>query len=212
MDIHQTEEQQVEAIKTFWSNNGNAIIAGLAIGFAGFIGLNYYNEHKLQQEVNASEAYQTMLEEASIDGAAFTTAGEAFMAENKNSTYSMLTAIALAKEAAEKQDWTQAETYLATAIKQSVDDGIKAIATVRLARVQLQLEKYEQALATLAPALPASFNADVEEVKGDIYFKQGKTELARTAYQTAMDEAGEGSNPALQMKLDDLAQVIDLSK
>ena len=65
MDIHQTEEQQVEAIKTFWSNNGNAIIAGLAIGFAGFIGLNYYNEHKLQQEVNASEAYQTMLEEAS---------------------------------------------------------------------------------------------------------------------------------------------------
>ena len=138
MDIHQTEEQQVEAIKTFWSNNGNAIIAGLAIGFAGFIGLNYYNDHKLQQEVNASEAYQTMLEEASLDGAAFAAAGETFIAENENSTYSMLTAIALAKEAAETQDWAQAETYLNTAIAKSVDDGIKAIATVRLARVQLQ--------------------------------------------------------------------------
>tara|TARA_R110000803_G_C11988883_1_gene321664 strand:+ start:6869 stop:7507 length:639 start_codon:yes stop_codon:yes gene_type:complete len=212
LDIHQTEEQQVEAIKTFWSNNGNAIIAGLAIGFAGFIGLNYYNDHKLQQEVNASEAYQTMLEEASLDGAAFAAAGETFIAENENSTYSMLTAIALAKEAAETQDWAQAETYLTTAIAKSVDDGIKAIATVRLARVQLQLEKYQQALATLSAKLPASFNADVEEVKGDIYFKQGKSELARTAYQAAIDEASEGSNPALQMKLDDLAQVIDLSK
>jgi len=212
LDIHQTEEQQVEAIKSFWSNNGNAIIAGLAIGFAGFIGLNYYNDHKLQQELNTSEAYQTMIEAASIDSAAFEVAGNAFIAENEASSYTMLTAIALAKEAAEKQDWAQAETYLTTAIEKSVDDGIKAIATVRLARVQLQLEKYEQALATLTAKLPASFTASVEEVKGDIYYKQGKIELARTAYQAAIDDVSDGTSPALQMKLDDLAQVINLSK
>ena len=212
MDIHQTEEQQVEAIKSFWSNNGNAIIAGLAIGFAGFIGLNYYNDHKLQQELNTSEAYQTMIEAASEDSAAFEVAGNAFIAENSSSSYSMLTAIALAKEAAIKEDWAQAETYLNMAIEKSVDDSIKAIATVRLARVQLQLEKYEQALATLTPKLPASFNASVEEIKGDVYFKQGKPELARTAYQAAIDDASDGTNPALQMKLDDLAQVINLSK
>ena len=212
MDIHQTEEQQVEAIKSFWSNNGNAIIAGLAIGFSGFIGLNYYNDHKLQQELNTSEAYQTMIEAATEDSAAFEAAGKAFIAENDASSYTMLTAIALAKEAAEKQDWEQAHTYLSTAIDKSVDDGIKAIATVRLARVQLQLEKYEAALATLTPTLPASFDASVEEIKGDIYFKQGKTELARNAYQAAIDDATDGTNPALQMKLDNLAQVINLNK
>ena len=211
MDIHQTEEQQVEAIKSFWSNNGNAIIAGLVIGFSGFIGLNYYNDHKLQQELNTSEAYQTMIEAASEDEVAFEVAGKAFIAENPKSSYAMLTAIALAKTAAEKQNWPQAESYLTTAIAQSVDDGIKAIATVRLARVQLQLEKYEQALATLTPKLPASFDASVEEIKGDIYFKQGKAELARNAYQAAIDVATDGANPALQMKLDDLAQAINLS-
>ena len=83
---------------------------------------------------------------------------------------------------------------------------------MRLARVQLQLEKYDEALATLSATLPAAFSAGVEEVKGDIYFKQGKTELARNAYQAAIDGAGEGTNPALQMKLDDLAQVVNLSK
>ena len=212
MDINQTEEQQVEAIKTFWSDNGNAIIAGLAIGFAGFIGLNYYNDHKLQQELNTSEAYQAMIEASTEDGANFEAAGNAFIAENDASSYTMLTAIALAKTAAESQDWDKAQSYLNTAIEKSVDDGIKAIATVRLARVQLQLEKYEAALATLSPKLPTSFDASVEEIKGDIYFKQGKKELARSAYQAAIDGANEGSNPALQMKLDDLAQVINLSK
>ncbi|MGB1261916.1 MAG: YfgM family protein [Cognaticolwellia sp.] len=212
MDIHQTEEQQVEAIKGFWRDNGNAIIAGLAIGFAGFIGLNYYQDHKLQQELNTSEAYQNMMEAADLDNTTFESAGKAFIAENESSSYSMLTAMALAKEAAEKQDWSLAESYLTGAIEKSVDDGIKAIATVRLARVQLQLEQYEQALATLTPKLADSFDASVEEIKGDIYFKQGKTELARSAYQAAIDAATDGANPALQMKLDDLAQAINLSK
>ncbi|WP_085298967.1 YfgM family protein [Cognaticolwellia mytili] len=212
MDIHQTEEQQVEAIKGFWKDNGNAIIAGLAIGFAGFIGLNYYNDHKLQLEVNTSEAYQVMLDAAAKDNASLEASGKAFITENNDSSYTMLTAIALAKEAAEKQNWAQAETYLAMAIDKSVDDSIKAIATVRLARVQLQLEKYDEALATLSVTLPTAFSAGVEEVKGDIYFKQGKTELARNAYQVAIDGAGEGTNPALQMKFDDLAQVVNLSK
>jgi predicted negative regulator of RcsB-dependent stress response len=212
LDIHQTEEQQVEAIKTFWSENGNAIIAGLVIGFSGFIGLNYYNDYQLQQELNTSEAYQTMMEASTEEGANFEAAGNAFIAENDASSYAMLTSIALAKEAAENQNWEKAETYLLTAIEKSVDDGIKAIATVRLARVQLQLEKYEAALATLAPELPDSFDASVEEIKGDIYFKQGKSELARTAYQAAIDGASDSSNPALQMKLDNLAQVINLNK
>jgi len=212
LDIHQTEEQQVEAIKTFWSENGNAIIAGLVIGFSGFIGLNYYNDYKLQQELNTSEAYQTMMEASTEEGANFEAAGNAFIAENDASSYAMLTSIALAKEAAENQNWAKAETYLSTTIEKSVDDGIKAIATVRLARVQLQLEKYEAALATLAPELPESFDASVEEIKGDIYFKQGKSELARTAYQAAIDGASDSSNPALQMKLDNLAQVINLNK
>ncbi len=212
MDIHQTEEQQVEAIKGFWKDNGNAIIAGLAIGFAGFIGLNYYKDHKLQQELNASEAYQVMLDAAAKDSASFAAAGEKFIAENDGSSYTMLTAIALAKEAADKQEWAQAETYLTTAIDKSVDDSIKAIATLRLARVQLQLEKYEQALTTLSAQLPAAFAANAEEIKGDVYFKQGKTELARVAYQAAIDGVDEANNPSLQMKLDDLAQVVNLSK
>lgn len=212
MDIHQTEEQQVEAIKSFWQENGNAIIVGLSLGLAGFVGLNYYKEHKLEQELQTSESYQVMIEEVAKDSAGFAAAGSDFIAKNKDSAYASLTAIALAKEAAVAKDWTSVEKHLTTAIETASDNSIKAIATVRLARVQLQLEKYDQALATLSAELPAAFNASVSEVKGDIYLKQDKKELARNAYQVAIDTAGQGGNPVLQMKLDDLAQAVNLSK
>lgn len=212
MDIHQTEEQQVEAIKGFWKDNGNAIIAGLVIGFGGFIGFNYYKDYKLQGELNISESYQSMIETAATDGEAFNAAASQFITEHGESGYASLTAIALAKKAASHKDWSQVELHLTAAIEKSVDQGIKAIATVRLARVQLQLEKYEQALATLATKLPAAFTASAEEVKGDIFLKQNKTEQARNAYQAAIDSAGEAGNPSLQMKLDDLAQIVNLTK
>ena len=51
----------------------------------------------------------------------------------------------------------------------------------------------------------------VEEIKGDAYLQQGKKPLARTAYQAALDAAGETANPALQMKLDDLAEAVILN-
>lgn len=212
MDIHQTEEQQVEAIKSFWQENGNAIIVGLGIGLAGFVGLNFYKEHKLEQELQTSESYQVMIEDVAKDSAGFAAAGSDFIANNKDSAYASLTAIALAKEAAVAKDWTAVEQHLTTAIETASDNSIKAIATVRLARVQLQLEKYDQALTTLSAELPEAFNASVSEVKGDIYLKQDKRELARNAYQVAIDTAGQGGNPVLQMKLDDLAQAVNLSK
>lgn len=104
MSDHQTEEQQVEAIKAFWSDNGNAIIAGLVLGFAGFIGYGYYKDNKLQQEVNTSEAYQNVVELSAGDEKAYLAAGEKFITENGESSYSALTALALAKEAASHKD------------------------------------------------------------------------------------------------------------
>ena len=187
---------------------GNRLIQG----FAGFIGFGYYKENKLQQEVNTSEAYQNVVELSSGEEKAYLAAGEKFINENGESSYSALTALALAKEAASHKDWAQVATYLTTAQEKATNPGMKAIATLRLARVQIELAQYDNALATLAATLPASFNASVEETKGDAYLKQDKVDLARNAYQAAIDASEEAASPALQMKLDDLAQHIVLTK
>ena len=210
MEIYQTEEQQVEAIKGYWAKNGNTIIAGITLGFAGFIGFNFYQDNQLEQELAVSDSYQTLIEQSSTDSKDFIVNGEKSISENGDNSYVALTALALAKDAASHKDWPQVQKQLTTAIAKAPTDGIKAIASLRLARVQVQLEQYSDALATLNNNLPASFTAAVEEIKGDAYLQQGKKDLARNAYQAAIAADGIATSPSLQIKLDDLAQVTNL--
>ena len=211
MEVYQTEEQQVDAIKSYWKENGNYIIAGLFIGLVGYIGFNFYKDNKLADEIARSDAYQVVLEQSVKDTAEFTTAGDTFIAQNAKTSYAALTALSLAKETASHKDWSQTAKYLSSAIENAPNDGIKGIASLRLARVQIQQAEFDQALTTLTAKLPESFTASVEEIKGDAYLKQAKTELARTAYQAAITAGGLASSPALQMKLDNLAQAIILT-
>jgi len=211
VEVYQTEEQQVEAIKGYWEENGNMIVAGIVLGFAGFIGFNLYKDSKLDDELAVSDSYQVLIENSVKDKAAFGENAEKFINENSGTSYASLTALALAKEAAANKDWQSAQTQLMAAIKSAPSDGIKGIASVRLARVQIQQEQFDQALTTLAKPLPESFNAAIEEIKGDTYLLQDKKELARNAYQAAIAADGLASSPNLQMKLDDLATAINLT-
>ncbi|WP_441002042.1 YfgM family protein [Pseudocolwellia agarivorans] len=211
MEIYETEEQQVDAIKSYWNKNGNMIIAGIVLGLSGFVGFNYYKDAQLEKELATSDAYQALVESIEIKPEGFIAAGEKFIADNKESTYSGLTALSLAKKAASHQDWSQVEKYLITAIESSKDEGIKAIATLRLARVQIQLDKVDAALTTLSAPLPSSFKSAIEEIKGDAYLLQDKKDLARTSYQDAIAATAGAASQSLQMKLDDLAENIILN-
>jgi len=212
VEVYQTEEQQVEAIKGYWKENGNMIIGGLILGFASFIGFNLYQESQLEQEVELSDSYQILIESSAKDAKAFTENAGKFIKENGNSSYVALTSLALAKDAATHKDWAEAQKQLLSAISTAPSDGIKGIATLRLARVQIQLEQFDAALSTLVKTLPASFLAAVEETKGDTYLQQGKQDLARNAYQAAITAGGLATSPSLQMKLDDLAQSLNLTE
>jgi len=211
VDVYQTEEQQVDAIKGYWQENGNTIIAGIVLAFAGFIGFNFYKDNKLVDELAVSDSYQTLIANSVNDKTNFSDQAAKFISENGNSSYASLTALALAKEAANEKNWTVAQAQLNAAIASAPTDAIKGIASLRLARVQIQLEQYTDALSTLAKPLPKSFIASVEETKGDTYLLQDKKELARNAYQAAITANGLATSPNLQMKLDDLSTTVKLT-
>lgn len=212
MESFQTEEQQVEAIKGFWKEYGNLVIGGIILGFSGFIGFNLYKDSKLADEVAVTDSYIELQEAAGKTPEKFAAQAQSFIDNNSETGFASLAALALAKEAVDKQDWQAAQTHLTSAINKAKDEGTKAVATLRLARVQIQAEQIEQALTTLATDLPESFLASVEALKGDAYILQGKKELARAAYQTAIDNQGLAADPNLQMKLDDLAQVTSIAE
>jgi predicted negative regulator of RcsB-dependent stress response len=82
--------------------------------------------------------------------------------------------------------------------------ALTVIARLRLARVLLDQGKAADAMALLNSAADRSgFEAQFAEVRGDIHFEQGQTELAIAAYQEALEEleAGVGDRARLTVKL-----------
>ncbi len=200
MDIYSTEEQQAEAIKRFFRENGITLALGVVIGLGGLYGWKAYNQNQITTAESASDAYTTLVESGEVLGAA-----DSFMTENQDTNYSVLAAFVAAKEAVEKDQLDVANEKLSWIITNVDNAELKATATTRLARVQIAQEQYDQALSTLNAPLEETFKATVAELKGDIHTAQGNTEQARTAYQAAADAGGLENNPLLQIKLDDLA-------
>ncbi|WP_064663353.1 tetratricopeptide repeat protein [Pseudoalteromonas sp. MQS005] len=200
MEIYSTEEQQAEAIKRFFRENGLSLALGVIVGLGGLYGWKAYNQNQITTAEQASDAYTKLVESDDVLASADT-----FISENKDTQYATLAAFVAAKEAVDAQKLDVANKKLSWIVSNVDNAQLKAIATTRLARVQIAQQQYDDALTTLNSPLPEAFNANVAELKGDIYTQQGNKEQARVAYQAAVDAGGLTSNPLLQIKLDDLA-------
>jgi predicted negative regulator of RcsB-dependent stress response len=198
----ETEEQQVEAIKKFWKENGIAIILGAVIGLGGLSGWRYYSAEQLAAKEQASVAYETVVEELAQDSASINSAVD-FVNESGSSGYAVLAALQVAKEAVVREDFAEATKQLKWAAENSKDDVIKSVANIRLSRIYKQEENYDQALSTLASVEQVAFSAQVNEIKGDVYQAQGNFDKARAAYSASIED--KENNTLVQMKLDNLA-------
>ncbi|KUE81739.1 hypothetical protein ATO46_02065 [Aeromonas schubertii] len=204
MEVYTTEEQQVEAIKGWWKENGTSIVAGTVLGLAGLFGWRFYNDHQLSNMQLASAEYgKVTMALAQGDEKAYGEV-EAFIKANQGDAYGDLAALELASAAVKAGKLDLAVTQL-TPIADKSDAAVQAIAAVRLARILAEQGKADEALARLAKVQDEGFKAQVAEVRGDILLAQGKREEARDAYQAAADAGGLQTSPELRLKMDDLA-------
>ena len=204
---YETEEQQVDAIKQWWKDNGNTFIIGAVVGLAGLWGWRFYNESVVSGQEIASQAYTDMLiqheaqgSEAGVDGVI-----SSFIAENSDNSYGVLASLLLAKEAVQRQDFELAKNQLVQLQTQNSYAPLNAVINLRLARVEAELALYPEALTTLALISEKSFLAQAYQVKGGIFLKQGDTAQARSAFQDAINASQGRVDPLLQLQFDDLA-------
>lgn len=200
MEIYSTEEQQAEAIKQFFRDNGVSLALGIVLGLGGLYGWKAYNQSQITNAEAASNAYSEI-----VEGEEVLASAESFIANNSDSNYAVLAAFVAAKEAVDKQQYSVATEKLRFAADTVKNPELKATALTRLARIQLTEKKLDEALATLNTPMPASFNAQVSEIKGDVYLEKGDKQSARTHYQAAVSASEDVNNTLLQNKLDDLA-------
>ncbi|WP_166425053.1 tetratricopeptide repeat protein [Paraglaciecola sp. 20A4] len=202
MEHYETEEQQVEAIKRFWKENGTAIIVGAVLGLGGLWGWRYYNDEQIASKEQASAAFEAQTASLQAKDASFGDAKQ-YIDQNSDSGYALLMAFQLAQQAIDRKDLNEAEKQLSFAANNSDSEAVNGLANLRLARVQLALEQPEKALASIEKVTAIAFSAQQQEIKGDIYVKQEMFDKARSAYSAAL--AANSANNIVKMKLDNLA-------
>ena len=115
----------------------------------------------------------------------------------------------LAKIESEQSNFENAEAYLSSILDNNLRDEFKHIVRLRLVRVLIANNKLESAEKLLEKIDSNQFISHYEELRGDIFAKQGKIKKAEQAYHSALNEQinTEEAKLILQMKLDDLEKI-----
>lgn len=206
MEIYQTEEEQVDAIKEWWDKNGKSIVVGLVIVLGSVFGWNKWSEHQQTLFESASSRYQMMVTQMDSDVDGAVAMGRSLKQEFKGSHYSVLAAMMIAKIEVGRNQLEMAEAELSWAAEQSSNPIFVDLANSRRARVILAQGRVDDALAMLSKVNNQNFSGMVAEIKGDAYISQGERDKARTAYQQALVGYAEMPEKRDQIltKLDDL--------
>ena len=204
MELYDTEEQQVEAIKEWWKENGKAVILGGVIGLGALFGWRYYQDSVIAAKDAASQSYSVAIEALTEKGTEASATVQSFIDGNKDTEYAALAALQLAKAQIDAGDIDAALTQLEWAKANSSDETLAPLVTFRIARVLAEKGELDKALSELASIKADSWTGRVAELKGDLLLRKGDKDGAYTAYTEA--QQAKDASQALQMKLDDLAK------
>lgn len=206
MSGYETEEQQIEAFKSWWKDNSSKVVFALVIGLGALVGGKAWLNYQETNRTSASAEYQQLTEELKAGQFdSVTVRAEHIISTFSNTAYASLAALSLAKVKMESGEIAAARSKLQWALDNAKQDDVKQVARLRLARAMIADGQATAALSLFEGVQEKSYDALSHEVKGDAYLAEGQHEKARSAYSAALDALTDRDDRRiLQMKLDDL--------
>lgn len=207
MESYSTEEQQVEAIRSWLKKNGSSLLLGAAIGLLAIAGWKYYQRWQMESATAASVAYDELVKLADNKDKrdVFRQQAEALAGEYKGTAYAQFAQLYLAREAVQDNDLARAAGYLKAVADKPEDESIGHIASLRLARVEIAQGNAEAALkrVQIDKDKAGGFAGAYARVRGDALQALGRSSEAHAAYQEskAADE-NSARHPLLALELD----------
>ncbi len=220
MAAHLNEEEQLEALKRWWNDNGKTTVAVLVIAGLSFFGWNQYQAHLERKSIEGSEQYQQFmtavekLEEDSSDSAIAKVEelGNSIIDEYKDSLYADFVRLFRAQQAVEKEDFAKAKSVLEEALTATRDKSLAELVKLRLARVVAAQGETDAALKMLGEQPSQAYAAVYAEVRGDILSSTQRFSEARSAYEAAlkaMNEPVSMRRSLVQLKMDNTRTASD---
>jgi len=213
MSRYETEEEQIEAFKSWWNKHGTQLLTAILVVVLAFSGWRYWTNSKYVESANASSMYE-LLQANMQQGSFGDVSREALklIQEQPESPYSAGAAMLYATYSYDKGDTDEAIEHLKWVTTHSSDMALKSTALIRLARIYTDLKKYDEADAQLSELkdldLKGAAKGDVDYIAGMLALQKNNIDDAYAAFTAVVQ------NPETEKNLLGLAQIqlADLAK
>lgn len=180
------EQEQLDALKAFWKQYGNALTWGLIVllgAYAAWNGWNYYQGRQGEQAAAMFDELDRASAAAEADkvNRVFSDLRERFPKAPITAQGGLLAA----KVLAEKGQFEPAQKAFAWVADNATDEDVRALARLRWSGVLSDEKKYDEALKVLEGVKSSSMEALSADRRGDILVLQGKKAEAVVAYRAA---------------------------
>ncbi|MEN4657229.1 YfgM family protein [Pantoea agglomerans] len=205
MEVYSNENEQTDALRNFFANNGKALAIGVVIGIAALGGWRYWSSHQDDTAKTVSAQYQQLTSAMQTGKPETLEAVNRFASENSN-TYGALAAMDLAKQYVDAGQLDKAATLLQNGLKDTKDANLQAVINLRLARIQLQQNQADAALKTLDGVKGDGWTAIVADIRGEALLTKGDKQGARDAWSKGVEsDASPALKQMMQMKMNNLS-------
>lgn len=201
--VYMTEVEQIEMIKTWWKRYHRVVIISLSVILFLISGARYWQWHQQKRTEDASNAYEhLMVAFSSKDSESVQAYAQQLVTHYSGTVYADTARLLQAKLAVSEDDLAQAKTKLKEVATWSKFAILADVARIRLARILLHEKDYNAALQQLDAVKNTHYVALQSELRGDIYYAQGKFQQAKQAYRVAETDIEKSgiNNLFLEMK------------
>ena len=180
------EQEQLDAIKSFWKQYGNLITWTLVLALGGFAAWSGWNWYQRDQGVKAGAMFDELdrsVQAGDVDRSAKIFAD--LQARYPAAKWTAQGGLMLARLQIDKGQADAATAVLRWLGEKSDDEGLRALAALRLAGLELDAKRWDEALKALEAANVKGFEALTADRRGDVLLAQGKPQQAADAFLLA---------------------------
>lgn len=186
------EQEQLDQIKHYWKQYGNAVTWVLIVALGAYASWSGFQYWQRSQAAHAAVLYDEMERAAQAqDVQKAERILEDLRGKYARTTYAQQGGLLAARVMLDKNNVDGARAALNWVAEQTGDDGLKSLARLRLAALQIDAKTYDEALKTLSGSFPTEFEGLAADRKGDVLALQGKADEATAEYKKAYQKLDE---------------------
>ncbi len=186
------EQEQLDELKHFWNRWGNLITWFLIAVLGAYAAWNGWNYWQQRQAAQASVLYDEVDRAAAAGDVARVQQAYGDIKDKFGGTvYAQQAALIAAKAMLDKGQADAAKSALQWVADSASDEGIRAVARLRLAAVMADAKAYDDALKLLGAGFPKEFEGLAADRRGDVLNLQGKKAEAKAEYTKAWQSLDE---------------------